>query len=592
MSDHDFEKQINQKLEELKLRPSDTVWMEVEKNIRQHKRHRRFLWLWTAALFITLTTSGVVLYHYTSDTNKTTEMAQAKQPAALSNEPATISPNSTNKQATTVQSVPENASSNRNNETVQSTQPTESNQPGTTPAAAPVTNLPIEKQPAITAPATASAPAVHETTPVVKTEKNSNEKTIARNNKKPVQKPLTHVANDIMPEPGITGINPFTHEKPRYRKKKAENNDFAVNENAVNQVPEAPTPGAASTSAIQRELNDLNVAMPVMVNDVDNTIATNKAAIAPFNSKPFHLMMPDSGSNATTAAMPIQRKRSALWHWGIVTDAGFSRIAESKLFQLKGLLGQEKYLAADVAYRNVRADSNSLLNVSSSASTVAKKASPIQPDLSFSIGFFVQRALSPRLKVSLGVEYTYMSVNTQVGQKINAPLIIDTDSSSSKVVQEYYKLPGYVPVTSNQAINGISAGYQGGQGQIYVSDKHRYRFHYIEIPLLINWQINKGRRLPPIMFEGGVSISHLLSVDALHFEGKKGVYYEDKGLFNKTQFNFVAGLSVGLLQKSKHPLWIGPNLRYALNGLVNKDVSAGQYMWSTGITVKMLLGRL
>jgi cytoskeletal protein RodZ len=155
MSDHDFEKQVNQKLEELKLRPSDTVWMEVERNIRQHKRRRRFLWLWSAALLITLTTSGVVLYHYTSDTRKTTEMAQTK-PAALSNEPTTVSPNSTNKQATTVQSVPENASSNPDNETVQSIQPTENNQPGTIPPAAPVINLPIDKQPAGTAPVTAS----------------------------------------------------------------------------------------------------------------------------------------------------------------------------------------------------------------------------------------------------------------------------------------------------------------------------------------------------------------------------------------------------------------------------------------------------
>jgi hypothetical protein len=230
-----------------------------------------------------------------------------------------------------------------------------------------------------------------------------------------------------------------------------------------------------------------------------------------------------------------------------------------------------------------------LLNFSSSAYTIAKKASPIQPDLSFSVGLFVQRDLSSRLKISLGVQYTYMSVNTQVGQKVDAPLEINTDTSSSKIVQGYYKLPGYVPVTSSQGINGISAGYQG---QTYISEKHRYRFQYIEIPLMVSWQINKGRRLPPVMLEGGVSISRLLSVDALHFEGKKGVYYEDKSLFNKTQFNFVAGLSVGLLQKSKHPLWIGPNLRYALNGLVNKDVSAGQYMWSAGIRVKMLLGRL
>jgi len=87
-------------------------------------------------------------------------------------------------------------------------------------------------------------------------------------------------------------------------------------------------------------------------------------------------------------------------------------------------------------------------------------------------------------------------------------------------------------------------------------------------------------------------MARLLTVDALHYEGIKGVYYKDNDLFNKTQFNFVAGLSVGLLQQSKHPLWIGPNLRYALNGLVNKEVSTGQYAWSTGISIKVLLGKL
>jgi cytoskeletal protein RodZ len=78
MSDHDFEKQVQQKLGELKLRPSDAVWMEVEKNIRDKKRRRRFLWLWSAALLVALTTSGVVLYHYTTRTTaKTLEMATA-----------------------------------------------------------------------------------------------------------------------------------------------------------------------------------------------------------------------------------------------------------------------------------------------------------------------------------------------------------------------------------------------------------------------------------------------------------------------------------------------------------------------------------
>ncbi|HEY1200585.1 MAG TPA: outer membrane beta-barrel protein, partial [Niastella sp.] len=148
--------------------------------------------------------------------------------------------------------------------------------------------------------------------------------------------------------------------------------------------------------------------------------------------------------------------------------------------------------------------------------------------------------------------------------------------------------PGYI-----DTLRGTYASVQGqGTGQVYYSQKKRYRFHYIEVPVLLNWQINKGRRLPPIVFEGGVSIGRMFSADALHYEGVKGVYYEDNSLFNKTQFNFVTGLSVGLMQKSKHPIWIGPDLRYSLNGLVKKDISKGQYIWSTGISFKMLLGRL
>src|ERR1044072_8865404 len=112
MSDHDFEKQVQQKLGELKLRPSDAVWMEVEKNIRDKKRRRRFLWLWSAALLVTLTTSGIILYHYNTrrtitigeSTAQTTPGTLPPSANSISNSNTnsttnTVSPNSTNTQA-------------------------------------------------------------------------------------------------------------------------------------------------------------------------------------------------------------------------------------------------------------------------------------------------------------------------------------------------------------------------------------------------------------------------------------------------------------------------------------------------------------
>ena len=43
---NEFEKQVQQKLDELQLRPSPTVWTEVEKKIRTEKKRRRVLLFW------------------------------------------------------------------------------------------------------------------------------------------------------------------------------------------------------------------------------------------------------------------------------------------------------------------------------------------------------------------------------------------------------------------------------------------------------------------------------------------------------------------------------------------------------------------
>jgi hypothetical protein len=543
MSDHDFEKQVQQKLGELKLRPSATVWMEVEKNIHQPKR-RRFPWIWMAALVAGVSIGGYILYHYTAQTNNTTRVAQATAGSLSNSKPAETSINST--QQTTPNPVTEKKNAAGQIET---------------PVAASETTSTNDRQPA---------------------ENSTAQKVTIDKNKKPVQQPLAYNSGATNSHKGInTGT--LTHEKPRYRQKKTALETIALN-NALGEQQTAETIGAAYA-----EKKFPNGTMPVRVTDAGDAIVTNKAAVTPFNSKLQAFMLPDSLSKTVAAAQSIPRRKTSLWHWGIVTDAGYSRIAEAKLFQLKGLLGSDKYLAEDLAARSnaspapANGTSNYQLINWSAVTTPPKKGSPIQPDLSFAAGLFVQRTLSPRLKLSLGLEYSYISVHTEVGKQVKEPILVNMGTSQARLVKEYYK---YAGADTAQSIN--SATYQSSG----YSQKYTYRFQYLEIPLMINWQINKGRRLPPLQLEGGISISHLLKVDALHYEGIKGVYYRDNDLFNKTQFNFVTGLSVGLLQHSKHPLWIGPNLQYALNGMVKKEVSTGQYAWSTGISIKVLLGRL
>jgi hypothetical protein len=68
MSDHEFEKQVQQKMDELKLPPSDAVWQTVERKLHKEKRRRRMV-LWLPLLLLGLTLAGYVILQ--NSANKT-----------------------------------------------------------------------------------------------------------------------------------------------------------------------------------------------------------------------------------------------------------------------------------------------------------------------------------------------------------------------------------------------------------------------------------------------------------------------------------------------------------------------------------------
>jgi len=73
MQDHEFERQVHQKMEEIKIHPSDAVWKEVERRLHPNKSRR---WIWLPFLFLALGTGGYLMY-----TNKPASH-QSEQPGA------------------------------------------------------------------------------------------------------------------------------------------------------------------------------------------------------------------------------------------------------------------------------------------------------------------------------------------------------------------------------------------------------------------------------------------------------------------------------------------------------------------------------
>lgn len=88
MSDHEFEKQVQRKLDELKLRPSDAVWTAVEQNIRQTRPRRRF-GFWLPVFFVFLATTGYLLYSGNLTFNQKPTIAQSTPAAETKNHSST-----------------------------------------------------------------------------------------------------------------------------------------------------------------------------------------------------------------------------------------------------------------------------------------------------------------------------------------------------------------------------------------------------------------------------------------------------------------------------------------------------------------------
>jgi hypothetical protein len=194
------------------------------------------------------------------------------------------------------------------------------------------------------------------------------------------------------------------------------------------------------------------------------------------------------------------------------------------------------------------------------------EASPITPGLSYTVGAFVQRKFTKGFSLSAGLQYSYLTVNTKVGQKVNSQLLVNYGYMNSTVTDRYY------------------SGYNS-------LNDYTNRYHFVELPVMASMRIFNIKKAP-IVLDAGLSVSRLLNTNALHWDGLNRVYYEDDNFFNRTQIALNGGLNIGLLQRSKHPLWIGPNLRYFATTLLKEEVTASerkQHLWTFGLNARMLL---
>jgi Outer membrane protein beta-barrel domain len=259
------------------------------------------------------------------------------------------------------------------------------------------------------------------------------------------------------------------------------------------------------------------------------------------------------------AAPVIVNKRSR-WSYAVTASVGSTMIGEGKL-------GVKKSLIEDVSLRSAGV---SALNGNQSFSPTIPAPGPyrpssINPGLGYTFGGIVKHELSKRFSISAGLNYARLTTYSIVGQQINQTRQLNNGPYGSLTVTSYFL-------------------FQEDQ----TNKSYKNRYHFIELPVTLHTTLINSKTLP-LYWNAGISLSRLMTSNSLFFDGTSGVYYRDKKLINQTQTALLTGFSVALMNRSHHPLWIGPELRYNLSEILKKDLNGNKHLMYLGAGVKWFL---
>ncbi len=266
----------------------------------------------------------------------------------------------------------------------------------------------------------------------------------------------------------------------------------------------------------------------------------------------------DSSSVVKITSIEKKKVKTSLWKIGFTGGAGLSSINQS-LFKQSNVSGFYNNLANSIT--------------GNGAAAPVPVSSEINPGFSFSAGIFVSRNLSKRISISAGLNYHYYSTHINTGYVVDSSIIVYNPS--------YYPGNGTLPGAATYAVNSY---YPNGNSYSYTNS-----YHFIELPVTADFQLNKSSKLP-VCWEAGFSVSYLLNSNALHFDPNGNLYYQNAQLFNKFQLSGATAIMIGFLI-NKTELQVGPQLQYGLTGLLKASSGNPQHLLYTGLKISLIPGK-
>ncbi len=230
--------------------------------------------------------------------------------------------------------------------------------------------------------------------------------------------------------------------------------------------------------------------------------------------------------------------------WGINFSAGSSVITEDR-FSFKNSNPQ-----ADLSYNSPNSYPGGALT--------RYPPSANQPVFAFKAGIAIRKEISPRSKLSAGLQYVYLGDRIK---KATTQTQSGVQQSGSSALLSYYRAVPQKAYTDH--------------------------FHFIELPLIYSWRINKNNK-HFLSLNAGASIGYLLTANALTYDTSfGGIYFHDKSLFTRSHLNMESGISYHFAAAKKFEWSIGPQFSFDISKIIKSDVDKRKYFLYGGIDTKI-----
>jgi hypothetical protein len=361
-----------------------------------------------------------------------------------------------------------------------------------------------------------------------------------------IKKPKVSKNNGVAAKPGL--IKTKTTQKPviisdlvtvNSQKQKS-----IVDDNKTNEDIKANTQTEVEKEEVkQTEVNPLETKIDSVNREI---VGTEGAVVKTKDTVAKDVLTSDS------AKLVIEKKPSARkWKWGLHLTPGISSLNDQGFS-----IGSNKSL--DVYnYQNPVGGSTGL-------PPARQQPSDARPGFALQAGVFAQRQLSPRTSFSLGLQYGYYSNVIHVGNRRDS---LTGNSQLSNVMDD--------------KANGV---YNAGGDTI----KYTNRYHFIEFPLIFQWQLNKNKA-KPFTWSAGFTIGQLIATNAIMYDTAfNGIYYSNKSQLNKTQFSLSTGFSWTLANNKRAQWSLGPVANIHLNRLLDNPFENKKYLFFVGLRAGIL----